>query len=150
MLPDSVQRPPRAGARTGLPDKSCCSRRGRSAPSCALWDSWKAGAAAARAGGAESSGGNSPTPWKQQVLAALLEQLTAQGLEEKARKELGGVDAGDAVEAITHGDPPEDEEPPWTFVLTFKPSWLGSTARFFLGSKEVAEVTKKEGLPSGT
>ena len=41
----------------------------------ALWESWKAGAAAARSGGAEGSGGTKPTPWKQQVLVALVEQL---------------------------------------------------------------------------
>ena len=64
--------------------------------------------------------------------------------DEKARKDLGGVDTGDAVEAITHGEPPEDEERPWTFVLTFKPSWLGSTRASFWGAKRSLQWSQRK------
>ena len=71
----------------------------------ALWQSWKAGAAA-RSGGAEGSGAPSPPLQSSSRCLALVEQLAERGLEEKARKELAGVDLGDSVEAITHSEPP--------------------------------------------
>ena len=145
MLLNCLLRQRRDGVKTKpLVKSSCTLLGGFRTKLAALWESWKAGAAAARAGG-EGSGGTRPTPWKQQVFVTLVEQLTEQGLEEKARKELAGVDSGDSVEAITHSEPPDEgEDRPWVLVLTFKPTWLGQTARFFLGSGEVSRATAKK------